>query len=108
MSKARATQGHPQSVKTGKPKVTKSQAGTATAATSHEALVAIGLMLAFVFVMVMVAGVGPKAGRTAVLVMVVLLAGQAIGHVNPFVTWVSDHPLVPGTPTFTVSGESSS
>jgi hypothetical protein len=81
--------------------------GATDTSSPHDALVAIGLMATFVFLMTMIAGIGPNSGRVAVLVMVLLLAGQAVTHVNPFVTWAANHPLTPAgstTAAFTVSG----
>lgn len=79
---------------------------TPTAASAHEMLIATGIMAAFVLVMVVIAGTGKNAGRIAVLLMFALLLNQGIRHVNPFVTWASEHPLTPdgSGPTFTVSG----
>lgn len=87
--------------------VTKTVAATATTDTTHDMLVAVGLMAVFVLIMTMVAGIGPKSGRFAVAVMVLLFVGQAVTHVNPFVTWAENHPLTPGNTTvqqFTANG----
>lgn len=76
---------------------------------THELLIATGLMGLFLLLMVMFAGISKTTGRLSVLVMVILLTNQAIRHVNPFVTWVQDHPLTPdGGVNFTGSVDSGS
>lgn len=75
---------------------------TASASSARQAIVTTGVLLGFVLLMTMVAGIGPNAGRLAATLMVALIILQALGHVNPFVTWAANHPLTPGGPHFTV------
>lgn len=90
--------------------VTKEGAGSgvttvaATASTAHQMIEAILVMGAFVVIMTMVADTGPNAGRMAVALMVALVILQGITHINPFVSFVANHPLTPGDTTFTTSG----
>lgn len=76
----------------------------ATASKARQALVTTGVLLAFVILMTMIAGIGPNAGRLSAALMIALIVLQALGHVNPFVTWAASHPLTPGDQTFTAKG----
>jgi hypothetical protein len=73
--------------------------GDTTVTTEHQMVVSLGLMVGFVVVATIVAGSGPKAGHVMVLIMIMLLVAQGLGHISPFAAWASSHPLTGPNPT---------
>ena len=62
---------------------------------AHNMLVAFAILVAFVLGLTMLAGMSTDAGQFCAGLMLLLLLLQGIGHVNPFVQWVANHPLTP-------------
>ncbi len=73
---------------------TPSAGGTSDQITqAHKAFIAIAMMIAFVIIATVVAGASQSAGRAMLLLMVLLLLAQGLGHISPFTAWVSAHPV---------------
>ena len=68
-------------------------------AVEHRMVIAIGIMVGAVIIMGMIAESGPEAGHVMVLLMVILVTMQGLGHINPLATWVGANPLQGPNPT---------
>lgn len=68
---------------------------TATAATTHQMLVAIGILLLGGMLLVLIAGESDSAADAVLGFLAILLVVQGITKVNPFIEWVNKHPLIP-------------
>lgn len=66
-----------------------------SAATNHEALVAVLILAGFVFLLTVIADQSKAAGNAIIAFLVLVGLVQGITHVNPFVAWLAAHPLTP-------------
>ena len=66
---------------------------TVSAKNAHDMLFAIVIESVAVFALVLIAGTGRGAARFAVGLMLLFLFMQGIGHVNPVVSFIGNHPL---------------
>lgn len=66
-----------------------------SAATNHEAFVAVLILTGFVLLLTVIADQSKTAGNTIIAFLVLIGLVQGITHVNPFVAWLAAHPLTP-------------
>lgn len=67
----------------------------ATVDSTHEMIVAIGIMAGVGMLLVIVAGQSKSAGNVIAGILGIMLLVQGITHVNPFVAFIANHPLTP-------------
>lgn len=84
-------QGGANSTPTASPKV------AASAASNHQMIVAVLIMLTFIMLCTLVAGESKAAGNAILGLLVIMLVVQGVTKVNPFVSWIARHPLTPQT-----------
>jgi hypothetical protein len=63
--------------------------------TTHEMIVAVGIMAGAGMLAVIVAGQSKTAGNAIAAALGIMLLVQGITHVNPFVSFLAAHPLTP-------------
>jgi len=67
----------------------------ASAASNHEAFVALLILTGFVFLLTVIADQSKAAGNTIIGFLVLVGIVQGITHANPLVAWLAAHPLTP-------------
>lgn len=67
----------------------------ATVDSTHEMIVAVGIMAGVGMLLVIIAGQSKNAGNVIAGVLGIMLLVQGITHVNPFVAFIANHPLTP-------------
>ena len=69
------------------------------AATAHESLISVVVILVVVYILIEVAGISSTAAEWALLLLAAALFMRGMANNGAMASWVSRYPWIPGSPS---------